>query len=877
MFKQIGLQLLTNYIMLVERMRSAILVFFILISVIAGVYTVNNLGMNTDTREMLSPDLPWRQLDLNYEKHFPQFLDTILIVIEAKTPDQAADTAALLSRKLIDDPSFINTIYYPRSLSTFRENALLFLSEQELYELSDNLAKIQPFLTRLTDDMSIRGLFNMLSDAINAIEDGEDFDIEPLINELNKGITSILNESSSRVSWQNLIDSESESSNTVNREFIILQPVLNKDEMLPAELAIRQIRELVNSPDIAEIGATIRLTGSEVLAQEELLSVSRGTELAIILSFCLVTIIMITGVKSPRLVSFTLISLVTGLLLTAAFATFAIGELNLISVAFAVLYIGLGIDFAIHYCLRYQELIHQKNSNQFAIEESSRNLGQSLIICTITTAIGFFAFIPTEYQGVAELGLISGVGMFISLFVTLTLLPALLGAFPLKSVNQHVSKTPDTRFSSIASLPIIHSNKVKIVAAIFLIASCFAIPGIRFDPNILNLQDPDNESVQTYMDLLESSDTSPWNGVIVTDDRNDALITKQKMESSPVVDNVIWLEDFIPQDQDQKLFIIDEINLLLAGGFANTELSHELTSADKLGVLSGFINEHTASSLVQESQIINFFVKNLQLFKSHLEASSLQQLEISMDRFSTTMLASLPGRLNLLNASLNADYVSLDSLPEELKSRWVSPEGKYLLNIAPSQNLNYTIEMRRFVEELYNVDKRLTGPPVINIEAGDAVIDAFKQALTYAIIAIAFILLLLLPNKMDSLLVLSTLLFAVIVTGGISVVVNIPLNFANIIALPLLLGIGVDSAIHILHRFRTALPEHNNILATSSARAVIVSTFTTMGSIGNLAFSPHAGTASMGKLLTIGIGMTLFATLVVLPGLLVNKNQSKSS
>ncbi len=872
MFKQTGLQVLTNYIMLVERMRSVILLFFILISVVAGVYTVNNLGMNTDTREMLSADLPWRQMDLNYEKHFPQFLDTILIVIEGNTPDQAADTATLLNRKLNDEPSLINTIYYPRSLSTFRENALLFLSEQELYELSDNLAKIQPFLTRLTDDMSIRGLFNMLSDAINAIEDGEDFDIEPLIYELDKGIESILNESSYRVSWQNLIDPESASSNTVYRDFIIIQPVLNKDEMLPAEQAIERIRELASSPDIVKTGATIRLTGSEVLAQEELLSVSRGTELAIILSFCLVTIIMITGVRSLRLVSFTLISLVTGLVLTAAFATFAIGELNLISVAFAVLYIGLGIDFAIHYCLRYQELIYQENSNQFAIEESSRNLGQSLTICTITTAIGFFAFIPTDYQGVAELGLISGVGMFISLFVTLTLLPALLGAFPLNLVKQSVRKTPNTRYLSIANLPITHNKHVKILAAIILIASCFTIPGLRFDPNILNLQNPENESVQTYQDLLESSDTTPWNGVIVTDDRNDALLTKQRMESNPVVDNVIWLEDFIPQDQDQKLFIIDEINLLLAGGFSNTELNHDLTPAEKLEVLSNFINENDASSLVQESQTINSFLNNIQIFKDQLTSSSPQQLEIAMDSFSTTMLASLPGRLDLLNASLNADYVSLDSLPEELKSRWISPQGNYLLNITPSQNLNDSIEMRRFVEELYKVDKRLTGPPVINIEAGDAVIDAFKQALTYAIIAIAFFLLILLPNKKDSLLVLSTLLFAAIVTGGISVVVNIPLNFANIIALPLLLGIGVDSAIHILHRFRTALPEHNNILATSSARAVIVSTFTTMGSIGNLAFSPHAGTASMGKLLTIGIGMTLFATLVVLPGLLVRKN-----
>ena len=245
--------------------------------------------------------------------------------------------------------------------------------------------------------------------------------------------------------------------------------------------------------------------------------------------------------------------------------------------------------------------------------------------------------------------------------------------------------------------------------------------------------------------------------------------------------------------------------------FSNTELNHDLTPAEKLEVLSNFINENDASSLVQESQTINSFLNNIQIFKDQLTSSSPQQLEIAMDSFSTTMLASLPGRLDLLNASLNADYVSLDSLPEELKSRWISPQGNYLLNITPSQNLNDSIEMRRFVEELYKVDKRLTGPPVINIEAGDAVIDAFKQALTYAIIAIAFFLLILLPNKKDSLLVLSTLLFAAIVTGGISVVVNIPLNFANIIALPLLLGIGVDSAIHILHRFRGG-PHYLNII-----------------------------------------------------------------
>ncbi|NNE38265.1 MAG: MMPL family transporter, partial [Gammaproteobacteria bacterium] len=595
----------------------------------------------------------------------------------------------------------------------FREGALLFLSTEELYELSDNLAKIQPFLTRLTDDMSIRGLFNMLSDAIDAIEDGEDFDIVPLLQELDKSAQSTINNLPYRVSWQNLIDVQTGNDNAIYRDFIILQPVLDQDAMLPADKAIEKIRELANSNEITSTGTTVRLTGSEVLAQEELLSVSRGTELAIILSLCLVTIIMITGIRSVRLVSYTLITLVTGLLFTAAFATFAIGELNLISVAFAVLYIGLGIDFAIHYTLRYQELINQGNSNHLAIEESSRNLGQSLIICTITTAVGFFAFVPTDYQGVAELGLISGVGMFISLFVTLTLLPAILGLFPLKTADKPTQKQASSWSSVISSFPINHSSKIKIIALLCLIAGSLAFTGVRFDHNILNLQDQENESVQTYVDLLKSSDTSPWNGVIVTDDREDAINTRRTIESSPVVDSVIWLEDFIPEDQEEKLFIIDEINLLLAGGFTNTNLDQTLSTGEKMNVLSGFIDQHNTSPLVQNMPEIASFMTNLQRLQDQLQSASPQQRNQHLDNFSTSMLASLPGRLEVLNASLNADVISLDNLPEDLTARWLSPDGNYLLSIQPVDDLNDNQAMRQFVEDLYKLDVRLTGPPVI--------------------------------------------------------------------------------------------------------------------------------------------------------------------
>jgi hopanoid biosynthesis associated RND transporter like protein HpnN len=863
-----SLLILNKYITLVERYRLAILVLFILLSTTALVYTINNLGMSTNTKDMLSPELSWRKLDLEYEKYFPQNIDDILVVVNADTPDQSADSANLIYSELMKDRSQFKTIYYPKSLSIFRENGLLFLSEEELFELSDNLAKIQPFLTRLTDDMSLRGLFNMLSDALDALENGEDIIIEPVITEISNSIQANIDENPIRVSWQNLIDNKSASSEKQNYEFIILQPTLDYSDMLPATEAIDKIREISLLPSVIETGASVRLTGGAVLANEELLSVSRGMGTALLLSISMVTLIMILGLNSIRLVAFTLISLVTGLLLTAAFATLAIGELNLISVAFAVLYIGLGIDFAIHYCLRYREFHLLGSTNIFAIGETSRNLGQSLVICTITTAIGFFAFIPTDYRGVAELGLISGVGMFISLFVTMTLLPALLWTFPLSSTSRNNSSSQPARFTWLTNIPMIHAGKLILVAAMIIIVSLGLAINVQFDPNILNLQDPDNESVQTYASLLESSDTSPWTGVIIAKDRDDAINTINNIEQQPVVDKVVWLDDFIPENQNEKLVIIDELNLLLPGGFPDTALSSSLSSNEQYQALTSFLNKYVSTTVVTENNYLLNFTNALQTFVDKLSSLNMEQQANALNNLSNSLLASLPGRLNLLNASLQADTISEENIPLELKERWQSNDGRFLLSIYPKENLNDNYEMRRFVDELYQADPRIIGAPVVNIEAGDAVISAFIEALTYAIFAIALFLLVLLPHKFDVLLILSTLIFAVIVTAGISTLLNIPLNFANIIALPLLLGMGVDSGIHILHRYRTALPEHNNILATSSARAVIVSALTTMCSIGTLTFSPHAGTASMGNLLGIGIAMTLIATLFVLPGLL---------
>ncbi len=863
--KQFTKGLLSNWIRLVQKYNALVVLLALVLALLAFNYTRHNLGMNTDTKDMLSPDLAWRQLDLDYEKYFPQYTDNILIVVEAGTADQALDGAALLYQNLLPETALFKSIYYPNALSVFRDSALLFLTTDELQDLADNLAAIQPFLSRLTEDQSMQGLFAMLAEAIDALEDGEEIDLAPLLAQINQALEAAIRQEAYRVSWHRLMSGEA-ADEALHRQFILLQPELDYAGLLPARPAILRIQELVTALGIREnIGAEVRLTGGAVLAYEELLSVSRGTGLAIVLALCTVTAIMLFGLGSLRLMLATLLTLLFGLILTATFAAFAIGKLNLISVAFAVLYIGLGVDFAIHYCLHYRELLFKGMENAAALKDSSVTIGGSLLLCSITTAIGFFAFIPTDYDGVAELGLISGVGMFISLLVTLSLLPALLSLMPLKARQRQDQRSDFVE--ALLFLPSKYAKAVKITSALVVIALLGFLAGIRFDYNTLNLQDPDNESVQTYQALLADGNTSPWTGIILAQGRAEALALYDKFSRLPVVEKVVWIEDFIPLKQDEKLALIDDMALLL-GDLPDAEQAAGISDAQRMQSLRAFVKKLRGARLSEQDPAFSRLEQNLSEYLALLSSQERAGAAGKLAHLEQMLLASLPGRLETLKNSLNADYVSAASLPPDLSARWHSESDHYLLEIYPREDLNDNRAMRRFVEALQAADARIIGAPIINIEASDAVVAAFTQAFSYAFVLISVFLLILLKHKGDAIYILAPLLMAAVCTGGISVMLDIPLNFANIIALPLLLGIGVDSGIHMLHRFRTGLPENGNLLATSSARAVLVSTLTTIGSIGNLAFSPHLGTASMGKVLTIGIAVTLVCMLIVLPSLL---------
>jgi len=878
-----------------------ILAIAILLTTTAFQYTTHHLGFNTSTRDMLSADLPFRQTYQHFEQGFPQYTNNILIVIDANSPEKARDAAKRLAARLEKQDQLFLSVYLPRANAFMESHALLYQSMDELAQSASDLAIMQPFLGRLTDDLSLRGLFLLLKDVLEAKDTADSIDITPVITPITTAIRAVMSHQHAPLSWQELIQGESSEETAKQRQqFILLQPRMNFSSFLAAKPAMQAIRNAASALQLdAKHGVRVRLTGSAALSHDELVSVSTGAGTVALLALLVVTVLLTIGLGSLRFVVATLLCLITGLILTAAFAALTIGHLNLISVAFAVLYIGLGVDYAIHLCLRCREIERTGQSTASALRKAADDTGTALLLCAITTAVGFYCFVPTDYTGVSELGIISGSGMFISLIVTLTLLPAILCMWNKFMPLQHKSNVKAKgasawRFPTLLSLEG-HACMVRIMAIMAALIAAIWLPQARFDYNPINLRDQVSESVTTYRDLIASHNISPSSIMVLTPDPQQVQTIQQRLEQLDSVDKTISLLNFIPPDQDEKLAIIDDMSLLLGlepetSNPVAVPIAEQVSTIRQLEstlkiYLTKFSQSRADNASLQQLNAFRQLYLTIQSLSRQLASQSAHANKTTLMALKTDLLGTLPITLELLQTTLTATSISRQSIPASLSHRWLSDSGLYRIEVIPKEDIGNIGNLRRFVSQVRKIAPDATGAPVFTLEAGDAVIGAFKQAFGIAFVLIFLLLLVLLRSIADTLLILLPLLLAAILTGACAVLLNIPFNFANVIALPLLLGIGVDNGIHMVQRFRHMQsdqrsgkqPGYHNVLHTSTSKAVVLSALTTICSFGALSFSPHQGTADMGQLLMLGVIIILICTLIVLPAFLQWQPARKAS
>lgn len=826
-------------------------------------FTIAHLGFNTDTTEMLSPELPFHQNRIRFWKTFPQDVKSILVVVDAPSPEASKTIVKRLGDRLSMERSAIESIYVPDQGAFFDEQALLYLEENELEQLVDTLSKTQPLLGRLAQDNSLGGLLEPVGSVLKAPDGEVGFDLKPLLGLIENALANARAGKIKPVSWQNLLTGDGNKFNKTRR-FIIVKPKLDFSQLFPAQQALQSIREAAQILESEIPDVSIRMTGETALQHEELESVSKGSAVSAILSLVLVCGTLFLGLRSIKLMFATFLTLIAGLLLTAGFATLAVGHLNMISIAFAVLYIGLGVDYAIHLCLHYRKFLNLGESKHEAIFSAIKTVGPALMLCAVTSAVGFYAYIPTSYSGVSELGVISGTSMFIGLFLTLTLLPASLSL--MKVSPDKINASMEAHHSDYRPSP--SSWRYRIVrwsALILAVLAAFALPRVTFDFDPVHLRDANAESVRTYNDLVEDPDTSPLTLTLLESDPARVKAAVDKISRLDTVDKVVTIDEFVAKDQEAKLDVIEQMGYVLGPlpqPFPQLSDNDRQSKAfnDFKSAVHKAIEVRHGSEL--ESELIALQERLEQVDRLDDSAGDKERI---LKVFERNLLTALPSTVTMLQNGLKARAFERDGIPDELSERWLSPEGSYRIQIFPKQDITQLENLRTFVEDVQAIAPNVTDLPVIYLEAGNEVVKAFRQALLTALCAITLVLLIVLRSVRDTVFVLIPLILAAMLTGAASVLIGLPFNFANIIAVPLLFGLGVDSGIHIMHSLRNGKHKNNSLTHNVTTRGIFFSALTTIFSFSSLAFSAHSGTASMGILLAIGILFMLLCTLVVLP------------
>jgi hopanoid biosynthesis associated RND transporter like protein HpnN len=836
---------------------STVLIALIL-AIAAGFYTSRKFEINTDINTLISPDLDWRKRDIQFDEAFDRDR-TILAVVEAPTPELTNSASAALDRKLAGDTKHFESVQPLGSGEFFEKNGLLFLPVAEVARLTNQFGSAAPLIEIMAGDPSLRGLTGALETGLAGIKRGQvklDSTERPL-NLIAQTVENVLNNGSGTFSWRELV-SDKPLTDADRRAFIEFKPILDFNALEPGKAATDAIRQAASDLNLAgEYGARVRLTGPVPIANEEFATVADGAVVNGIGTVLVVLFILWMALHSVKIISAVFANLFIGLSITTAVGLWMVGSLNLLSIAFAVLFVGLGVDFGIQFSVRYRSERFKSNDLQTALEKAAEYSAVPLSLAAMATAAGFLSFLPTDYKGVSELGKIAGVGMLVAFFSSITVLPALLSL-----LNPPGEKEP-VGYAFLAPVDhFLEKHRVGIIVGTLLIAVA-GLPllyFLRFDFNPINLRNAKVESIATFLDLRRDPNTGANAINVMTHSEADAKKIEARLEKVPEVLRVMSLDSFVPEDQPEKLKLIAQGAKVLNPALNPESIDAPPSDAENVEALKG-----TAESLRKTAGD----AKGPGAVASRRLADALSRLADSnqsvRDKTQAIFVTPLKVVLDQLKSALQAQPVSLKTLPADLVHGWKTKDGLTRVEAQPRGDPNDNDTLRKFAGAVLAAEPNAIGGPVSILKSGDTVVKAFIHAGLTALVVIGFLLWLTLRRITDVLLTLVPLLVAGAVTMEICVLIGLPLNFANIVALPLLLGVGVAFKIYYVTAWRAG---KTNLLQSSLTRAIFFSAMTTATAFGSLWLSSHPGTASMGKLLALSLLTTLAAVLLFQPALM---------
>ncbi|MFL5053449.1 MAG: MMPL family transporter [Xanthobacteraceae bacterium] len=858
---------ITRLVQLSSRHAWLVMLGFLLAAIASASYFARHVVITTDNNQLMSSSLPWRQQELMIDLAFPQRVDRILVVIDAATPEAADNAADALVNELSPRSDLIRTISRFDGGEFFERNGILFRSLDEVRRDTSDLISAQPFLGTLAADPTLRGVFRALSQSLEGVRRGKAKldDLSPALAAIADALQALANGKTAAFSWRTLVTGRAAEPSEL-RHFVNIQPVLHFGDLQPAGKATAVIREAASRLGLtANNGVKVRLTGSLVLSDEEFASIADGAALNSAVTLLLVGFVLWLALKKARIISAVLVNLMVGLVLTAAAGLWMVGALNPISVAFGVLFVGLGVDFGIQFSVRYRSERHARSDLDQALLATGRGIAEPLLLATASIAAAFYSFLPTAYVGLSELGLIAGTGIIIAFATTVTLLPALLTV--LKPSGEH----KPIGYAALAPLDRFLEKQRNWIVGLTLAATILGLPllaHLRFDFNPLNLRAQDSESVSTLLELMNDPDTTPHTIDVLKSNLAEALAIAERLRQLPEVGRVLTLQSFVPEDQDAKLALIDDASFFFQNTLDPDQIDPEPTPAETTAAIKKLVPELSDAARELDSPSA---VQARRL--ASLVAALVEAPPAALDEAQRVLIVPLKTTLRQVRHLFAAERVSIDTLPPALKQLWVSADGRALMEVSPKGDANDNATLSRFVTAVRSVEPDAAGTPIFMIEAATTMVKAFVQAGMLSVVAIALILFVALRRPIDVALTLVPLLVAIVVTLEICVLVGLKLNFANIIALPLLLGVGVAFKIYYIIAWRSG---ETNFLQSSLTRAIFFSACTTAIAFGSLWLSHHPGTSSMGKLMALSLLTTLVAAVIFQPALMATQGRTRA-
>jgi uncharacterized protein len=834
------------------------IVVALVLAIAAGFYTSQNFTLNTDINTLISSKLDWRKRDNQFDQAFDRD-STILAVIDAPTPELTSAASAALEQKLAGDTKHFVSVQPLGSGDFFEKNGLLYLPVAEVGQLTGQFESAAPLIEIIAGDPSLRGLTGALETGLAGLKRGE-FKLDSTARPFSliaQTVESVLNTGSGTFSWRELV-SDKPLTDADRRSFIELKPILDFNELEPGKAATDAIRQAARDLNLAgEFGARVRLTGPVPMADEEFGTVQDGAVVNGIGTVLVVLFILWLALHSSKIIFAVFVNLFIGLSITTALGLMMVGSLNPLSIAFAVLFIGLGVDFGIQFSVRYRSERFKGEDLKGALAKAAERSAVPLSLAAMATASGFLSFLPTDYKGVSELGEIAGAGMLVAFISSITVLPALL-----RLLNPPGEKEP-VGYAFLAPVDhFLEKHRVIVICGTLLIAIA-GLPllyFLKFDFNPVNLRSPRVESVATFLDLRKDPNTGASAINVLTNSEADAKKIEARLEQLPEVLEVRSLDSFVPEDQLAKLKLIAQGAKVLNPALSPDSIDPAPSDEENVEALKG-----SAGSLRRAAGD----AKGPGAVAARRLADALSKLaesnQATRDKTQAIFIVPLKVVLDQLKNSLQAQPISLNTLPADLVNSWKAKNGLIRVEALPRGDPNDNETLRNFAGAVLAAEPTAIGGPVSILKSGETVVKAFIHAGLTALVVIGLLLWLALRRITDVLLTLVPLLVAGAVTLEICVLIGLPLNFANIVALPLLLGVGVAFKIYYVTAWRSG---RTNLLQSSLTRAIFFSAMTTATAFGSLWLSSHPGTASMGKLLALSLVTTLAAVLLFQPALM---------